>query len=195
MQLIVRLGVNMRIMTFVEKMFTSEGKCLQIQVSFSSFFVFITFHLRFPLLLDLGLMLLFCTTCGRPQGFFPLTESECERQFFETVFCRWELPPPYICYDNACNLYVYSLLREPDFFLHCLPVVDRLHHRNHINCPNSFNMNMFAHLDKVNSQVMEQTNARLRRLRTMFAYMKYPHYCFFLRLFLFIDYAFRQLPF
>ncbi len=81
-------------------------------------------------------------------------------------------------YDNACKLHQYCLHREPRLFQNTLFLgacflVDRFHWRGHNGCSSGYNLHLYGepNLKSLNSQVNEQTNADLQKIRGQLAYM------------------------
>ena len=87
------------------------------------------FRLRLP-----GIFLFVCphNIC---LGFALMYQHESPMHPFRILFER--LPNAnnrIVVIDNACNIHVYSMRREPWFFRNVWFLVDRLHWSNHINC-------------------------------------------------------------
>ena len=76
--------------------------------------------------------------------------------------------------------------REPYFFQNTLFVVDRFHWRGHVGCSSGYCLDIYQHMamKKINSQVNEQANAGLQRIRGQLAYMTPENFMFTLKLFL-----------
>jgi hypothetical protein len=54
-------------------------------------------------------------------------EGESARSVFEVLYTRFPTAPSVVIYDNACNLAIYSHIRECDFFGDTTFAIDRLH--------------------------------------------------------------------
>jgi len=82
---------------------------------------------------------------------------------------------------------VQNLLNhEPQHFKDTLFLVDRFHWRGHIGCSSGYNLDVYGapHLRAVNSQINEQANADLQKIRGQLAYMTATNFHFHLSLFL-----------
>lgn len=99
--------------------------------------------------------------------------------------------------------------REPWFFRHCIVFIDRLHRyvevtlcsssrcsKGHFNCSPGFDIDHFEWLKAINTQVAEQANSILQRIRFRFvspfadrcrvhtSFMTQPHFMEYLRFFI-----------
>ena len=105
---------------------------------------------------------------------------------FELLFTRFLSSPDTLVYDNACNLHVSCMKREPAFFAKTKFFSDRLHWRDHTNCSTGYNLDSMEPslpvllssdgetlltFKDLNSQVSEQLNSKLTGARTQMAYM------------------------
>jgi hypothetical protein len=140
-----------------------------------------------------GVMLVFCVPHDTLLGFYILKDSESPRSVMDVVRRRWKHAPHIILYDNACNASVFCDRREREYFQHVLWVIDKFHFPNHCNCARCFCVNSYPFLAPFNSQLTEQCNARLARLRKSLSYMNKVHYLYMLRLFLFVVEAYRKI--
>ena len=82
-------------------------------------------------------------------------------------------PPGVIIYDNACRLHRYCLNREPIFFKNTSFCVGCFHWRGHIGCSSGYCLDEYCAMDikTINSQVNEQANSGLQRIKGQLAYM------------------------
>lgn len=131
------------------------------------------------------------TVCqhGVCYGFAIMDSYESPKMPFDIFSCRYV--PENIIYDNACKLHLYCLRREPLLFRNTRFLVDRLHWANHSACAIGYCLNRYKtdeNLISINSQVNEQLNACLVKLRTSLSYMNYDKFVRCLKLFL----AFRN---
>ena len=122
---------------------------------------------------------LFCVFCehGISLGFSIMTEVESPRTPFKIFLKRFDkyLDNIIIIYDNACNLYEFSIAREPERFWNTCMFVDRLHMRDHTKCSLGFDLNYHKgdeYLNMLNSQASEQANSDLRNLSKAVTYMR-----------------------
>ncbi|XP_077987997.1 uncharacterized protein LOC144442507 [Glandiceps talaboti] len=120
-------------------------------------------------------------------GFQLMKQVESPAVPFSIIMTRFPTAPQIIIYDNCCKLHQYSLNREPEFFKNTLFLVDRLHWKNHTGCSSGYNMNVYkynADINKLNSQVCEQSNADLARIKAQVSYMLPDNFMFHVSLFL-----------
>ncbi|XP_077986107.1 uncharacterized protein LOC144440592 [Glandiceps talaboti] len=106
-------------------------------------------------------------------GFEVMKQHESPATPFKIIKQRFQRAPRIIVYDNGCKLHQYCLNREPEFFKHTIFLVDRLHWCNHTGCSSGYNMNVYKNSEvrTLNSQICEQTNAVIARIRSQLAYM------------------------
>ena len=130
-----------------------------------------------------GIFTLYCQH-GVCYGFEVLRSCESPRHPFQLFTTRFTSPPSVIVYDNACQLHIYSLNREPQRFKRTLFVVDRFHWRGHVGCSSGYNLDMYIAHKGLNSQVNEQANAGLQHIKSQLAYMTFDNFVFHLCLFL-----------
>ncbi|XP_070537887.1 uncharacterized protein [Ptychodera flava] len=120
-------------------------------------------------------------------GFQVMKHHESPALPFKIIRQRFQTAPKIIIYDNACKLHQYCLNREPDFFKHTMFLVDRLHWCNHTGCSSGYNMDTYKsnkEIMKLNSQICEQTNASISRIKAQLSYMLPDNFIFHAALFL-----------
>ena len=121
-----------------------------------------------------GLFTVFCPH-GVCLGFQVMLQCESPATAFDVLLRRFDPVPPLVIYDNCCKLHLYCLIREPKRFQGSRFLVDRLHYRvGHVGCSLGYSMdsyNMDPAIKVINSQVVEQANAGLRRLQTQLTFM------------------------
>ncbi|KAL3868428.1 hypothetical protein ACJMK2_041236 [Sinanodonta woodiana] len=117
-----------------------------------------------------GVFTLFCPH-GICYGFQVMKVHESPDVPFTLLRTRFRKAPKLVVYDNACSLHVYSLNRDPVFFKDTSFRVDSLHFRNHTACGPSYELKAYPQFSKLNSQVVEQSNSRLQRLKGSLSYM------------------------
>ena len=119
-------------------------------------------------------------------GFEVMQSCESPRHPFNIFRHRFQKAPQVIVYDNACKLHQFCLNREPYYFRNTLFVVDRFHWRGHVGCSAGYCLNSYTQMaiKEINSQVNEQANAGLQRIRGQLAYMTPENFMFTLTLFL-----------
>ncbi|BDA41042.1 hypothetical protein COCOBI_01-6970 [Coccomyxa sp. Obi] len=112
---------------------------------------------------------------------------------FDLFFSRLVTGPKMVVYDNACNLHRYALRRAPKFFAETAFRIDRLHIFNHNGCSSGYNLAKYpqdmkivegVRLRTLNTQVAEQCNSILDRVRTQVVYMHHDNGMVYLKYFL-----------
>jgi len=100
---------------------------------------------------------------------------------FQIFLTRFLKPPKLIVYDNACKLHQYSLNREPDNFKFTKFLIDKFHWKGHVGCSSRYNLTKYPTFDMtaINSQVNEQANAGLQRIKSHVSYMKEENFVSF----------------
>ena len=121
-------------------------------------------------------------------GFQTLTSHESPRHPFDIFLTRFPTPPSCIIYDNACKLHTYVLNREPYHYRNTMFLVDRLHYRKgHTSCTTGYSMDSYRYdrdTPHINSQINEQANVRLQRMKAQLSYMTPDNFMFHLKLYL-----------
>ena len=132
-----------------------------------------------------GIFIIYCPH-GVCCGFEVMKTHESPKHPFETFLTRFESPPRTIIYDNSCKLHQYTLNREPSHFKETVFFVDHFHWRGHIGCSSGYSLDKYSTYDikSINSQVNEQANAGLQRIKGQIAYMKPCNFMFHVKLFL-----------
>ena len=115
-----------------------------------------------------------------------MRSHESPKHPFEIFLTRFETPPEIIIYDNSCKLHQYVLNRHPTHFKNTSFFVDRFHWRGHVGCSSGYSLDKYATplITNINSQVNEQANAGLQRIKGQIAYMKPDNFMFHVQLFL-----------
>ena len=132
-----------------------------------------------------GIFTLHCQH-GVCYGFSVVSNCESPKHHFEIFRQRFRIAPKVIIYDNACKLHQYCLLREPAFFKDTLFLVDRFHWKGHIACSMGYNLCVYlanSQLKKLNSQVNEQGNAGVKKLKGHLSYMTFENFKFHVALY------------
>ncbi|XP_076147300.1 uncharacterized protein LOC143131543 [Alosa pseudoharengus] len=130
-----------------------------------------------------GLFTLFCGH-GVCYGFSVMESSESVNIPFTILRTRFQTGPRVVIYDNACKLHSYALNRDPEFFKTTWFLVDRLHWRNHSGCNCGYNADLYPQFSGVNTQIAEQFNSRLKRLKYHLPYMSRDHFIRHIQLYL-----------
>ena len=131
-----------------------------------------------------GIFTIFCPH-GICYGFEVMQSCESPMHPFSIFRQRFRVAPHVIIYDNACKLHQYCLNREPQFFSNTLFAVDRFHWRGHVGCSAGYSLDTYKNMSlrEINSQVNEQANAGLQRIRGQLAYMTPENFMFTIALF------------
>lgn len=130
-----------------------------------------------------GIFTVFCPH-GICYGFEVMECAESPNRPFSLLKSRFEEPPAVIIYDNSCNLHNYCLNRDPSYFANTLFVVDRLHWDNHTACSQGYRAHSYPSLRTINTQVVEQNNSKLKKLKPSLSYMKPENFMNILKFFL-----------
>ncbi|XP_063419439.1 uncharacterized protein LOC134702470 [Mytilus trossulus] len=117
-----------------------------------------------------GVFTLFCPH-GICYGFQVMKCHESPDVPFTLLRTRFRKAPKLVIYDNACSLQAYCLNRDANFFLETQFRVDGLHFKNHKACGPSFELKSYPQFTDLNSQVVEQSNSRLQRVKGSLSYM------------------------
>uniref|UniRef100_A0A7M5XNQ1 Uncharacterized protein n=1 Tax=Clytia hemisphaerica TaxID=252671 RepID=A0A7M5XNQ1_9CNID len=117
-----------------------------------------------------GIFTIYCPH-GVCFGFQVMEKEESPNIPFTIFKTRLPTAPKYIIYDNACHLHTYALNRDPLYFQWTKFLVDRFHWRNHTACSLGYNMAFYSFLEKINSEINEQENAKVKKLKSQLAYM------------------------
>ena len=121
-------------------------------------------------------------TCqhGVTKGYTAMKNGESPALFAKTVFKRLpkrvQAEKKVFVYDNCCNFHKFTLRRYPWRSRRWTFVIDRHHYKNHKLCSSAYNMDTYKWLDGVNSQVCEQRNNRLRKMKKSLAHMSFKNY-------------------
>lgn len=86
-----------------------------------------------------GIMLYWCSICGRCTGFSVMDTAESVRMPFEFMYTSCETAPEKFQMDNVCNLDQYIRNREPEFFAATELLIDEPHFRGHVTCSENYN--------------------------------------------------------
>ncbi|XP_066277571.1 uncharacterized protein [Branchiostoma lanceolatum] len=133
-----------------------------------------------------GLFTLFCPH-GVCFGFEVMRSCESPQHPFEIIRTRFKTAPRTIVYDNACQLHRYVMNRDPHFFKKTQFLVNRFHWKGHVGCSLGYCMDSYSasvDIRTINSQVNEQANSGLARMKSQLSYMKPPNFMFHASLFL-----------
>ncbi|XP_038077318.1 uncharacterized protein LOC119745165 [Patiria miniata] len=130
-----------------------------------------------------GVFAAFCPH-GICYGFEIMNQFESPNVPFTLLLTRFETPPKMIVYDNACHLHAYCLNREPGMFKKTKFLIDRLHWPNHTACSVGYKLDGYSKYKAINSQVAEQMNSSLQRIKVQLSYMAQDNFLWHCRFFL-----------
>ncbi|XP_067949054.1 uncharacterized protein [Watersipora subatra] len=117
-------------------------------------------------------------------GFEIMDNHESPNTPFTAIRTRFTAAPEVIVYDNACNLHKYAINRDPGFFAKTKFLVDGFHWGNHTGCTTGYNSGCYIQYKDLNTQVAEQRNATLKKLKSSLSYMHEENFFEHLRVFL-----------
>ena len=100
--------------------------------------------------------------------------------------CELKMLHNTIIYDNSCKLYQYVPNCQPSHFQNTNFFVDLFHWRGHVGCSSGYSLDKYTTSDiaTINSQVNEQANAGLQRIKGQIAYMKPENFMFHVKMIL-----------
>ena len=115
-----------------------------------------------------------------------IKSSEGRNDPFTFMTCYLREPPEVVIYDFACALQDYCLNRAPWFFMNTLFLVDAFHWSNHKACSQGYMIKRYTNerFRRLNSQVAEQNNSALKRLKSMLSRMSQKPFMAMLMLFM-----------
>lgn len=132
-----------------------------------------------------GIFTVYCPH-GVCYGFEIMTRCESPRHPFNIFTSQFPVPPRTIVYDNGCKLHSYCLNREPALYKETRFFIDRFHWKGHVGCSKGYCLDEYnsSEIRSLNSQVNEQANSGLQRIKGHLSYMKPHNFKFTLSLFL-----------
>jgi hypothetical protein len=130
-----------------------------------------------------GVFTWFCEH-GVCYGVYIIPKAEGRDEAFSFLTKYFSKAPKVIVYDFACALEEFCLNRAPEFFKDTIFVVDRFHWQNHVSCGLGYCMARYAFLSNVNSQVAEQCNSALKKIKPALGRMLQCNFMAAIRLFL-----------
>ena len=114
---------------------------------------------------------------------FHLIENEGAKDPFSVPFLFMEEAPSEFFCDNSCILEEYALNREPKFYRQCRFYHDVFHGYHH-KCPYSYNSRRVPSLSQVNSEICEQFNSYIKKIKLSARAMSQSHFVFYLQFFI-----------
>lgn len=118
-----------------------------------------------------GVFTLFCKH-GVCYCFYIIPDAEGRDEAFSFLFKYFQWLPRLYCMTFACALQDYCLNRQPAHFRNTMFMVDRFHWFNHVACARSYNLSLYSDYEVLNSQIAEQCNSALKRVKRSVGQMK-----------------------
>jgi Kyakuja-Dileera-Zisupton transposase len=118
-----------------------------------------------------GIFTWFCKH-GICYGFYIIPKAEGRNEAFSFLYKYFKVAPKVVVYDFACALHDYCLNRQPAHFKHTAFLVDRFHWYNHKSCAKSYNLNLYRVHVALNTQIAEQVNSHLKKIKSSVSQMK-----------------------
>ena len=122
----------------------------------------------------------FCPVHGHCLGYHLIPGHEGRKDPFSSLYAYLPDPPKEIFYDFACSLNEYCLNREPRFFRDTRFWHDLFHGYSH-KCAVSFNSSRIRGLDVTDTEICEQFNSFLGKIKYTGSHMTQSHFCLFLQ--------------
>ncbi len=132
-----------------------------------------------------GIFTWFCKH-GICYAFFNIHNAEGRNEAFSFWYKYSAVAPKVVVYDFACALHGYCLNRQPEHFKDTVFLVDRFHWKSHNACARSCKLAMYSQFKGLNSQVAEQCNSALTRIRRSVSQMRQNTCMTSVRLFLYV---------
>lgn len=121
---------------------------------------------------------------GHCYGFHIITTSEGRKDPFASAYMYMETAPNEVFYDFSCQLEEYVLNREPKFWVMCRFYHDIFHGFTH-TCPFVYKSRRIPAIDVgVNSEICEQFNSYLQKIKYSARSMSQSHFIFYLQFFI-----------
>lgn len=131
------------------------------------------------------LFLWFCPQHGHCYGCHIVPSSEGRKDPFSSAYLYMETSPSEVFYDFACQLEEYCLNREPHFWQNCRFYHDIFHGFSH-KCPFVYSAKRVPALVNagINSEICEQFNAYIQKIKFSARSMTQSHFMFYLQFFI-----------
>ncbi len=120
---------------------------------------------------------------GHCYGFHIIVNSEGRKDVFTPVFLYKNIAPKELFYDFSCQLEEYCLNREPKFWRCCRFWHDVFHGFSH-KCPYVYCSKRIRCLESANTEICEQFNAYLQKIKYSGRSMSETHFIFYLQFFI-----------
>ncbi|KAK3105970.1 hypothetical protein FSP39_009836 [Pinctada imbricata] len=110
--------------------------------------------------------------------------SEGRKDAFSSAYLHMPNAPEELFYDFSCQLEEYCLNREPGFFKNTRFFHDVFHGFTH-KCPNVYKSKRLLPLRKVNTEICEQFNSFIQRIKFSARSMTMTRFNFYLQFMIF----------
>ena len=131
------------------------------------------------------MFLWFCPIHGHSYGFHIINGGEGRKDPFSSLYKYLPEPPEEIFYDFACGLSEYALNRSPEYFKNVRVWHDTFHGFSH-KCGSAFRSSRISALHGVNSEICEQFNAEINKIKGTASHLSMPHFCFYVQFFIYL---------
>jgi hypothetical protein len=125
-----------------------------------------------------GIMVLWCqhSVC---LGFHVIPTTEGRNDVFSALYTHWPIALKIIIYDYACQLALYSLVREPQYVQDTCFLVDQFHAIGHTKCSPASSathaMQYDPNLQGINTSAAEVGNSGVGKIQKSVSYMTQRH--------------------
>ncbi len=129
---------------------------------------------------------IFCWYCRHEicYGYYIMPNAEGRNEAFSFLYKYFAVAPKVVVYDFSCALQDYCLNRQPDHLRDTLFLVDKFHWFGHTACSRTYNLTQYPAYAGLNSQIAEQFNSALARIKCSVSQMTQRTFMFSVRYFL-----------
>ena len=119
---------------------------------------------------------------GHCYGFHLIENEGAKDPFLPPYLYMESAPNAYFC-DNGCIVEEYALNRQPHYYKNCRFFHDVFHGYHH-RCPYTYNSKRIAKYAQVNTEICEQFNAYIQKIKYSGRAMSQSHFVFYLQFFI-----------
>ncbi len=142
---------------------------------------------KYPWVAKSGVTYLFLWFCpahyGHCYGFHVIPEHEGRKDVHASAYLYLPQAPEDVFYDFSCQAEEYCLNREPKYWRNTRWWHDIFHGFTH-KCPFVYNSRRITALKEINSEICEQFNSYLQKIKYSCKAMSQSHFIFFLQFFI-----------
>lgn len=115
----------------------------------------------------LGEIFMWICRHGICYALYMLPNAECRNEALSFLLKHFKVAPKVIAtvYNFACALQNYCLNRQPECVKNTNFVADRFHWFNQVSCARSYQLSAYLQYSYLNSQIAEQCNSALTRVK------------------------------